>query len=158
MIYSIVPLTPELAQEIVTWIYDSPYELYDHSRDNLPGLLNPEYRYHSVIGKEGDLVGYCCFGLDAQVPGGNYQQGEPEVLDIGVGMHPDLTGQGLGKGFISAIEDLAIEEFSPNKFRVTISAFNQRSLKVFRSCGYEEKSQFTRELIDIKFIQLEKHI
>ena len=158
MIYSIIPLTSELAQDIVTWVYDSSYELYNHSRDNLPGLLNPEFRYHAVRGKDGDLVGYCCFGLDAQVPGGDYQQGEPGVLDIGVGMHPDLTGQGLGKGFVSAIEDLAIEKYSPNKFRVTIAAFNHRSLKVFRSCGYKEKSQFTRELIKIKFIQLEKHI
>lgn len=156
MIYSIIPLTSELAQEIITWSYDPPYDLYDHSQKDLPGLLNPEYHYHAVIGKDGALVGYCCFGLDARVPGGDYQDAEPEVLDIGVGMRPDLRGQGLGKSFVSTIEDYAIKKYSPKKTRATIAAFNQRSLKTFRSCGYQDTFQFTRDLLRIKFIQLEK--
>lgn len=158
MISSIIPLKPELAQEIITWVYDPPYELYDHSRESLPGLLNPEYHYHAVIGNDGALVGYCCFGLDAQVPGGDYQEGEPEVFDIGVGMRPDLTGQGFGRRFVSRIEEYAIEKFSPKRLRVTIAGFNQRSLKVFRSCGYQDTFHFTQDLVRIKFIQLEKII
>ena len=158
MISSIIPLKPELAQEIISWVYEPPYDLYDHSRDNLPGLLNPEYHYHAVIGKDGALVGYCCFGLDAQVPGGDYQEGEPEVLDIGVGMRPELTGQGFGRRFVSRIEEYAIEKYSSKRLRVTIAAFNQRSLKVFRSCGYQDTFHFTRDLARIKFIQLEKII
>jgi ribosomal-protein-alanine N-acetyltransferase len=158
MLYSIIPMTPELAQEIITWAYDPPYNLYDLSSEYLPGLLNPDYCYRVVTSEGGDLVGYCCFGRDAQVPGGDYNVGEPDVLDIGVGMSPDLTGQGLGNGFISAIEDYAIKTFSPKILRVSVAAFNERSLNVFRSCGFLETTQFNRELIKIKFIQLEKSV
>ena len=158
MRYSIIPLVPDLAQVITTWIYQPPYDLYDHTSEDLTGLLNPEYRYHAVIGEAGDLVGYCCYGLDARVPGGDYSEGEPDVLDIGVGMRPDLTGQGFGRGFVTAIENYAINRFSPRVLRVTIAAFNQRSLNLFRSCGYQDTIQFTRDLVKIRFTQLEKSI
>ena len=59
--------------------------------------------------KIGDLVGYCCYGLDAQVPGGEYLINMPAVLDIGVGMKPNLTGAGRGHDFVSAILEYANE-------------------------------------------------
>ena len=156
--YSISPLSEDNAREIINWRYDQPYDLYDLEARHLEGFLNPDYRYHQVLEKNGSLVGYCCFGIDAQVPGGNYNLSEPMVLDIGVGMHPDLVGQGLGRDFVSAILDFAKYRYNPGSFRVTIADFNQRSQNTFLSHGFREGYKFIREMIEIPFTQYLKEI
>ncbi len=156
--YQIIPITREKAEEIIRWNYQTPYDIYDLSPEDLEGLMNPEYRYHHVLDLEGELVGYCCYGMDAQVPGGDFSCGEPEVLDVGVGMHPGLTGQGLGANFVGAVLDYGAVCYQPKVFRVTIADFNQRSLRTFQGLGFEIKGGFVRELVDIHFSQLEKLI
>ena len=156
--YSIFPLSEENAREITTWRYDAPFDLYDLAPQYLSGFLNPEYYYHQVLSDKGDLIGYCCYGLDAQVPGGEYLINMPEVLDIGVGMKPNLTGAGRGHDFVSAILDYANERFYPTRFRVTVADFNLRSLRIFKKHGFKESNYFIRELVEIPFTQLEKEL
>jgi len=156
MDYSIALITPEVAQEITTWTYDVPYDRYDMSLDNLQGLLNPDYRYHVVFNENQKLGGFCCFGEDARVPGGTYPSIEPEVLDVGVGMHPGFTGQGFGREFVGFILDFAFRTFHPDSFRVTIASFNQRSIKTFKSLRFIETHAFAHDRLRIEFIQLER--
>lgn len=156
--YQISPLTEENARQIIHWRYQPPYDLYDPSENDLVGFLNPEYRYHQVLNDDMNLVGYCCFGLDARVPGGDYDIGEPAVLDVGFGMHPDLVGQGRGAGFLMAILNYGQEHFAPERFRATIASFNQRSLKTFQGQGFQITGRFKRELVELDFYQLEKQI
>jgi RimJ/RimL family protein N-acetyltransferase len=150
------PLSEDHARIIITWRYDPPYDLYDLSEKDLAGFLNPDYSYHQVLDSKGDLAGYCCFGLDAQVPGGEYSQNGPEVLDIGVGMKPGLTGRGYGTTFVANILDYGRNTYNPEVFRATIASFNQRSLKTFQNLGFTIKGSFIRELARIEFYQLEK--
>ena len=154
--YQIIPINTEQAEKIVTWSYKSPYGVYDLNPEDLPELLNPDYRYHHVLDQQGALVGYCCYGKDAQVPGGNYPSCEPEVLDVGVGMHPDLTGQGHGYKFVSAVLEYAWRVFRPVVFRISVADFNLRSINTFRKLGFEEKSHFVREPGQMPFTQLER--
>jgi RimJ/RimL family protein N-acetyltransferase len=156
--YTISPLSEENARKITTWCYDPPYDLYDLAPEHLQELLDPDLRYHQVLDQSGVLVGFCCFGWDAQVPGGEYQRGEPEVLDIGVGLCPPLTGQGQGAGFVGEILEYGRKVYRPEIFRVTIAGFNQRSLKTFQKLGFVIKSSFKRELVDVFFFQLERPI
>ncbi len=157
-LYFIRPLSEENAREITTWRYDPPFDLYDLSPKYLSGFLNPDYYYHQVLDQNGDLMGYCCFGLDAQVPGGEYLINDPEILDIGVGLKPELTGAGRGHEFVSAILEYANERFHPACFQVTVADFNQRSLKTFQNLGFKIKSSFIRELVEIVFFQLERPV
>lgn len=157
-LYTISPLSGKNAREITTWSYDPPFDLYDLAPEHLSSLLNPDYRYHQVMDQNGSLVGYCCFGLDAQVPGGNYLLKETRVLDIGISMRPDLVGQGLGKNFVSAILDYAAKIYQSEHFRVTIADFNQRSLRTFQILGFKIQGSFTRELVDVQYFQLERPI
>lgn len=157
MSYSISPLTPENAQKIIDWRYGPPYDLYNMAPEHLPGLLNSDLRYHQVLDQYGELVGFCCFGEDARVPGGEYDRGEPGVIDIGVGLKPELTGKGLGKDFVEAVLDFAQVTHQPEIYRVTVAEFNQRSLNTFLGLGFCVSSCFTRELADLKFTQLEKN-
>ena len=154
--YQISPLKKELAALIVSWHYPEPYQVYDLSRDDLSGLLNPDYRYHQVLDQAGNLIGYCCFGVDAQVPGGDYREEEPDFLDVGVGMHPDLVGRGLGRDFVSEILAFARDTYRPDKFRVTVADFNQRSLRTFKGLGFKESGYFNRKPGGMPFTQLER--
>ena len=156
MIYSVEPITSEFAREITTWTYDAPYDRYDMSLDHLQGLLNPEYRYHAVFNENQKLCGFCCFGEDARVPGGTYSIVEPDILDVGVGMHPEFTGQGFGSEFVAFILDFAFKTFHPESFRVTVAAFNQRSIKTFKSLGFIEAHTFLHDRVKLEFIQLDR--
>ncbi|TFG50066.1 MAG: N-acetyltransferase [Anaerolineales bacterium] len=156
--YFFSPLTMEFAHQIATWRYDPPFDLYDIYPEHLKGLLYPAYRYHQVLGRNGALVGFCCYGADARVPGGEYNEGEPLVLDVGVGLRPDLTGQGLGECFVQAILDYGENTFQPEQFRVTVADFNLRSRKTFQKLGFQEVFHFTRELVEMPFTQLERFV
>ena len=154
--YQIIPISREQAEKIITWSYQPPYRVYDLNPEDLKGLLNPDYRYYCVQDQEDLLVGYCCYGKDAQVPGGNYSPGEPDVLDVGVGMSPTLTGQGSGAAFVGAVLEYGAATYRPKVFRATIAGFNQRSLRTFQNLGFEIKGRFLRDLADTHFFQLEK--
>jgi [ribosomal protein S18]-alanine N-acetyltransferase len=107
-------------------------------QDMVNGLLNPAYHYYTVWDHEENLIGYRCFGEDARVPGGDYRE---EALDMGGGLRPDLTGQGLGAPFVRSAINFALEEFSPKAFRATVASFNIRALRVCESVGYRKIRQ-----------------
>jgi RimJ/RimL family protein N-acetyltransferase len=134
------------ARQVLTWRYTDQYALYNPSEEtleeDLAALLNPQYNYYVVHDGE-TLIGYCCFGEDAQVPGGDYSL--PDALDIGLGLRPDLTGQGRGADFLAAILKFAQQEYRPRYFRATIAAFNLRSQRVFAKTGFRPVQTFMNE-------------
>ncbi len=156
--YQISPLEEEFARQIIHWRYQPPYDLYDLTDKDLPVFLNPEYRYHQVQDQKGDLIGYCCFGLDARVPGGIYEVDEPEALDVGIAMHPDLVGKGRGAGFLKAVLAYGLDQFKPGRFRAAVAQFNLRSQRTFLGQGFQITRSFIREPGQLKFYQLEKNI
>jgi RimJ/RimL family protein N-acetyltransferase len=137
-VYVFRPITASDAEEISRWRYPEPYATYNGDPASVPGLLDPRYNYHAVTGPDGELVGYFCFGADATVPAGRklglYDEG---ALDVGLGMRPDLTGHGLGLGFMQAGLRFARQTFSPPAFRLTVAAFNGRAVKVYEAAGFE---------------------
>ncbi|MBW4694639.1 MAG: GNAT family N-acetyltransferase [Lyngbya sp. HA4199-MV5] len=146
----------EQAKEIAAWRYEPPLSLYNLSEEDCSLLWEPANRYYSVLDQEQTLLGYCCFGKEARVAGGNYKEQEPTALDVGVGMHPAKTGKGLGNKFVAAVLHFADVQFSPAKFRVTVAAFNERSLKTFGKLGFEKTHAFERSHDDMTFVQLER--
>jgi RimJ/RimL family protein N-acetyltransferase len=123
------PLTPADARAIATWRYPGRYATYDEVE--VPSADRGYWAVHH----DGKLVGSCCFGDPARVPG---VVEEPGILDVGYGMRPDLMGQGLGRSFIGAILEFGDEEFSPRRFRLLILEWNGRSRAAARSAGFEE--------------------
>jgi len=94
--FKIVTMTQDFAEEIATWNYPDPYTIYSLSSHVIPVLMNPSNAYFAVVKSEGILVGYCCFGAEARVRGGDYGEKQDSVVDVGIGMRPEITGQGLG--------------------------------------------------------------
>lgn len=148
-------MTEENAHKIVRWRYDSPYNYYNpdanRERENISRFLNHHNPYYEVNDENDELIGFCCFGSEGQVPGGCYDHGS---LDIGIGMRPNLTGLGKGSDFFTAVLDFAKEMFSPAVFQVTVALFNQRAIRLYQRMGFERKNQFIGKIDGEGFVQM----
>jgi ribosomal-protein-alanine N-acetyltransferase len=158
MLYRIHPITKQDAEDIATWQYSPPYTIYSLTPEVVPTLLHPLNGYFSVKDEDDRIVGYCCFGQEARVMGGEYEGGEGVLIDVGVGLHPERVGQGEGSRFVEAILHYGLQRYKTQGFRVTIAEFNKRSLKTFLSLGFKETNRFKRPGDHLAFIQLEKMI
>jgi RimJ/RimL family protein N-acetyltransferase len=154
--FKVTAMSKGFAEEIATWQYPPPYTIYSLSNSEVPILMDPEKWYFAVLGVSGSLAGYCCYGKEAQVGGGDYEGVGDRILDVGVGMRPEMTGKGLGKSFVEEVLIYGSERFSPRRFRVTVAAFNKRSLRTFLSLGFVKTQRFNRPGDIREFIQLER--
>jgi [ribosomal protein S18]-alanine N-acetyltransferase len=142
--FTLTRITRADAQAISRWRYEEPYSVYDGNPSSVTALLEPHYPYHSVHDAHEELVGYFCFGEDARVQAGK-QRGlyeREDALDIGLGMRPDLTGQGLGEQFMHAGLRFAKEMYAPRVFRLTVATFNRRAIRVYERAGFEPVETF----------------
>lgn len=121
-------MTAARGKAISTWRYPDRYSTYD-----VHEAPSTEAGYWAVL-DEGELVGYCCFGAEARVPGVEQEDG---TLDVGYGMRPDLVGMGRGRSFVSGILAFAADEFSHSQRRLLILDWNQRSGKVAEALGFQ---------------------
>lgn len=134
----IAPLTRAHAEDIATWRYDPPYDVYDMVGADPDDLLAPEAGFHAVLA--GDrLIGFRSFGPDGQVPGWDY---DDSALDTGGGLRPSLTGHGLGRSVIGCGLEFGRASLAPAAFRVTVAAFNERALRTVESLGFERVGTF----------------
>lgn len=142
--YEFHPMTESAAVEIAGWQYEPPYDLYNlDSSDataDLALMVDPTNAYYAITDGSSDLIGFCCFGKEGQVPGGDY---DLPALDVGVGMRPDLIGQGRGQGFLASVLAFARQEFDADCFRATVASFNERSLRMCLTAGFRETQRFT---------------
>ena len=134
----IAPLTRAYAEDMATWSYAPPYEVYDMEGAEPGELLDPAAGFHAVLAGD-ELIGFRSFGPDGQVPGWDY---DDTALDTGGGLRPSLTGQGLGRSVISAGLDYGRAQFRPAAFRVTVASFNARARRTVESLGFEHVGSF----------------
>jgi len=142
---SIQPLTETQIHEFISWQYDGPYAMYSMTDENEDELIaffsDPVNGYFAIVDETGAIWGFCNFGEDAQVPGGDYSL---EAIDVGMGMRPDLTGKGQGVDYAQAVFDFAQKQYPGQTFRATIAAFNQRAQKVCLKHGFKVVDRFER--------------
>jgi ribosomal-protein-alanine N-acetyltransferase len=145
---------------IVNWRYRFPFDFYNIDSsiplaDLLQIYLDPVYQFHRIHDEDSRLVGFCSFGQDGQVPGGDYSS---PALDIGLGMHPDLTGQGRGGDFFAAILQFATEKYEPATIRVNVADFNIRATRVYANAGFTPWHHFLDERNGVPFTSLIKRL
>lgn len=129
MPYAFKPMTADYARAIADWHYPPPYTFYDWTEDpdDLAELLDPRSwpdRYFAVVGDGDDPVGFFGFTLDG------------DVLDFGLGLRPDLTGRGLGLGFLEAGLAFARARYAPSVFQLSVATFNARAIRVYERAGF----------------------
>lgn len=139
MTVEIRPVTQPDVREFITWRYEPPYDGYNINGDPdelVAYFLGSSVECHTLV-DDGELIGFCTFGSDAQVPGGDYFQNR---LDVGMGIRPDLTGQGNGASYVAAVVDHALTK-SPS-LRVTIAEQNARAIRVWEANGFQRAQSF----------------
>jgi ribosomal-protein-alanine N-acetyltransferase len=124
-------LTGADREAILAWRYPGRYSTYDFDD---PSALDSD-TWAVTDGDE--LIGYCCFGAPARVPGAEQ---EPGVLDVGYGLAPGLTGRGRGPRFVGAILEFALDRYGPEQLRVFVLDWNERSRRVAESHGFAVES------------------
>ncbi|MBK3494698.1 GNAT family N-acetyltransferase [Viridibacillus sp. YIM B01967] len=135
----------DLAKEILSWRYEAPYDFYnnDLDTDTLRELL--ENPYYSVIDNSGELVGFFCIGQSAQVPSGSkFGTYSEEMIDIGIGMKPGLTGKGYGSTFFSFVLN-HIQDENCIPIRLTVAKFNQRAIHLYEKFGFVRIMEFRND-------------
>ena len=152
---TIIPINQADLAQIVGWRYAPPYDFYNFAdapnAETAAALLDPALAFHAIHDESGSVVGFCSFGADGQVPGGDYREA---ALDIGMGVAPTYTGRGLGRTFAAAVIDFALIHYAPQQLRVTIAAFNERAQRVWLALGFQPVAHFGRTGDAMPFIVL----
>jgi ribosomal-protein-alanine N-acetyltransferase len=118
------------AETIAAWRYPDDYSFYDWTSDpdDLAELLDPQARAGLCVAVDsgGTLIGFF-----------QYKSIDDDAgLDIGLGLHPDWTGRGLGSSFLEAGLDYARRRFGPERFTLSVAGFNRRAITVYERAGF----------------------
>jgi ribosomal-protein-alanine N-acetyltransferase len=129
------PMRKQDALVVAGWRYEPPYSFYnaDSDPDDLAELLNCEASdcaYYAVIDEMDKLVGFFCFDHNAN------------TVEVGLGLRPDLTGQGIGRSFVKVGLAFAQKQFAPALFRLAVATFNERAIQVYRALGFQKGRVF----------------
>jgi [ribosomal protein S18]-alanine N-acetyltransferase len=125
------------AKAIARWHYPAPFSFYDWTSDpdDFAELLDPTARgddYVAVEDESGSLIGFF-----------HYKRPHGARLEIGLGLHPEWTGQGLGKSFLEAGLEYARRRFAPKEFTLSVASFNRRAITVYERAGFARVRVFT---------------
>ncbi|WP_233004861.1 GNAT family N-acetyltransferase [Exiguobacterium aurantiacum] len=131
------PMTQQDARAIQAWTYEAPYDFYNQeaSAEGLDELM----AYQAVHDEA--LIGFYCLGTYAQVPNDTYVY-DDTCVDLGLGMHPDRTGQGHGRTFVRLVMQEAAHEGKP--LRLTVAAFNERAIHLYEQLGFRQVTSFEK--------------
>ncbi len=125
------------AHLVATWRYSGPWAVYDMASaqpifDHLPDYV--------AVTSGGQLVGFCCVGHAARVPG---LLKEVDVLDVGLGMHPELVGHGRGEELGRTVLEFLATTHPDQQLRAVVQNWNERSLRLTRRLGFEDAGDIT---------------
>lgn len=130
-------MSQEDARQISGWRYDGPWQIYDPDPQDEP--MDHAEGYRAVAGADGGaLIGFCCAGVEARVPG---LEEDPDLIDVGLGMDPAWVGSGHGAAFGQAVLDHFRAEPGVTGLRAAVQSWNERSLRLIRRLGFAEESR-----------------
>ena len=123
-------MNKEEAKEICTWKYPNEYAVYN--MDNWESItkqkwaiadeLKRQEQFRSVY-ENNELIGYFRFRLI------------DNVINIGLGMKPELCGHGNGNKFLKFI--LSTNELKDKNIELEVREFNKRAIKSYEQVGFK---------------------
>ena len=156
MHYDFVPMKKEYAIEIAyDWQYSGDYSFYNMTadEDDLRDFINEDNwdgHYFAVLNDKDNLVGFYSFYF------------ENEILWIGFGLKPELTGKGLGPEFVLAGIAFAIEKFnySQSHIMLSVAMFNTRAIRAYEKIGFQIVEKYMQKTNggEFEFIKMRKYI
>jgi putative acetyltransferase len=64
------------------------------------------------------------------------------AASIGMGVHDDFAGRGVGRAMMNAVLDLADNWLGLTRLELTVFADNQRAIRLYEGCGFETEGRF----------------
>ncbi len=96
----------------------------------------PDEGYWAVVDDHDDLLGFCCLGAAARVPG---QPADEWVLDVAIGIRPQLAGRGwggdLGRAAVGYARSVALDR----RVRTTVPDWNIAGQHTARQAGFTHR-------------------
>lgn len=142
-------MNKKMAKEILNWKYDVPYDFYNNENTDeaMKELLDGSY--YAVVDEFKELIGFFCIGENAQVPIGNrlgvYTE---DLVDMGLGMNPNLVGKGNGFKFCTYIVKFIEEHHKRTSIRLTVTKFNQRAIHLYEKLGFVMENEFSTDFAE----------
>lgn len=156
MSYSFINMNKEYANEIAyNWKYDGEYSFYDMTsdEDDLKEFIDPDSwinSYFAVMDTEGELIGFFSYIF------------EDEIMWIGLGLKPSLTGVGIGNEFVASGIEFGLKKFAYSKtyIMLAVALFNQRAIKLYENMGFKFVEKYVQRTnnSDYEFIKMKKNI
>ena len=137
-------MTENKARHILAWKYEEPYDLYNNEETDeaLEEMLDGSY--YALLNEQNDVVGFFCIGENAQVPiAHQFSLYSDDFVDMGLGMHPNLVGNGHGNAFCTFIIHFIEEQFVDKPIRLTVANFNKRAIHLYEKLGFIKVAEFS---------------
>ncbi|MCS7464848.1 GNAT family N-acetyltransferase [Paenibacillus doosanensis] len=136
----IIPLTEKHCRDICTWRYPVPYDIYnwpswEEMLKKQEEFADPQLReeqYRAVLDTDGELVGFAQF---FPMVG---------VTRLGLGMRPELCGQGYGAEFVRAIAAEAARRAPADEIDLEVLIWNIRAYRVYEKAGFVHTDTYER--------------
>jgi [ribosomal protein S18]-alanine N-acetyltransferase len=142
VVREIEPLRSTDAAVVDAWRYDPPYDFYNGEDEP---VLNPERFY--VVRDGDEIVGFYYFDE------------REDIVEIGLGLRPDLTGQGLGLEFFLDGVAFAHGRFPDRRVTLNVAAFNERAIAVYERAGFRRTGEHVRTFDrwgEVSFVEMEE--
>lgn len=134
------PMEEKHAAQICEWVYDPPYDIYgwpswkQMKKDEIEfgdPVLRTE-QYLSIVDGSAALIGFAqLFPMSG-------------VTRIGLGLRPDLCGQGLGPSFSRFIAEEAKRRQPLNEIDLEVAAWNKRAIRAYEQAGFRITDTYSR--------------
>lgn len=145
------PWSETYAEEVAAWRYDAPWDFYDLASEpaDAAAMRDParSAQFRALLGESGRVEAFWYFDWHAT------------VVEVGIGLRPDLTGHGLGESFLRAQLEYASSRWQPTTFRLFVAAWNERAIALYQRLGFREVGRETRQFEiagDHEFIHMER--
>lgn len=129
--WRVVPLTESACQELCTWSYPAPYDIYNWPSwatmiDNQAEFADPQIRdeqYRGVVDESDALQGFVQY---FPIVG---------VTRLGLGLKPDQCG-GLGTQFVQLLVAEAQERAPEQEIDLEVLVWNERAIRAYQRAGF----------------------
>lgn len=155
--WQLVPMGEREARAIAGWQYPAPFDFYNLSAD--PEVITEltDGSYWAAVDGRGQVAAFFCTGDAALVPdglgAGAYGTSHP-VVDIGVGLRPDLTSHRLGGPFMMDVMDRLAGNPCVSHVRLTVATMNERAVRLYQRLGFVATGVFDSR--GVEFMVMER--
>ena len=140
----------DYAQQVCAWRYEDEWAVYNIGVEGFDELR--EGKYFAYASPRDEVLGYICFADAARIPASEPFDWEDGSMDVGVGLRPDLCGQGRGAAFFADVVSFARGRFPGAALRLSVAEWNRRAICVYEKQGFARVAAITHAGTGVSFV------